>query len=266
MVAAPSGWQWQTTTHRTINDSYLTCDRLAGVAHGFFTSEWVNTSLAELTQVLCPGAIPLRTKQVHGNRVVLATDILAQPKTAPYLEADALVSTAAHQMLWVCSADCVPILISDRTTGRVAAIHAGWRGTSLEILPATVQTLCQLGSTLSDLHIALGPAISGKVYQVGLSVAIAIGKTILPLEPDTSPEEQIRILETETTDLILADPDPARVRLDVRQANVLQLLKLGLDPDQISISTACTYGEPEQFFSYRRERLKQVQWSGIMSF
>lgn len=262
MVATPLGWQWQTTSQ----GDYLTCDRLERVAHGFFSREWVGRSLADLTAILQPGAIPLRTKQVHGNRVVLASEILAQATTAPYLDADALVSTEPNQVLWVCSADCVPVLICDRQTGRVAAIHAGWRGTSLQIVPKTIETLCQLGSTLPDLAIALGPAISGAVYQVGLSVAIAIGATLVPLNSHLSPEEQVASLQAQTRDLLLADPEPGRVRLDVRQANVLQLLKMGLAPDQISVSTLCTYREPQTFFSYRRERLKQVQWSGITSF
>ncbi|MDG2989665.1 peptidoglycan editing factor PgeF [Candidatus Synechococcus calcipolaris G9] len=262
MVAAPLGWQWQTT----LKGTYLTCDRLAGMAHGFFTREWVEAALADLTGILQPGAIPLRTKQVHGNRVVLAGDILAQGETATYLDADALISTGPNQALWVCSADCVPVLIGDRQTGRVAAIHAGWRGTSMEVVPKTIQTLCQLGSALPDLAIALGPAISGTVYQVGLSVAIAIGETLVSLDSHQSPEEQVAHLQAQTRGLLLPDPEPGRVRLDVRQANVLQLLKMGLEPDQISVSPLCTYREPEQFFSYRRERLKQVQWSGITSF
>jgi copper oxidase (laccase) domain-containing protein len=45
----------------------------------------------------------------------------------------------------------------------------------------------------------------------------------------------------------------------------LQLLHLGLSPEQVAIAPYCTYQTPEHFFSYRRERLKQVQWSGIVS-
>ncbi len=32
------------------------------------------------------------------------------------------------QAVWVASADCTPVLIGDVKTGRVAALHAGWRG------------------------------------------------------------------------------------------------------------------------------------------
>jgi polyphenol oxidase len=40
---------------------------------------------------------------------------------------------------------------------------------------------------------------------------------------------------------------------------------LGVNPAQISIAPHCTFQEPEYFFSYRREKLKKIQWSGIVS-
>jgi copper oxidase (laccase) domain-containing protein len=41
--------------------------------------------------------------------------------------------------------------------------------------------------------------------------------------------------------------------------------KLGVSPEQIAIAPYCTYQTPEHFFSYRREKQKKVQWSGIVS-
>jgi polyphenol oxidase len=64
---------------------------------------------------------------------------------------------------------------------------------------------------------------------------------------------------------ILSDPEPGKVRLDVRRVNALQLEQLGLMPEQVAISPHCTYGDPVNFFSYRRETRKKAQWSGIVS-
>lgn len=64
---------------------------------------------------------------------------------------------------------------------------------------------------------------------------------------------------------MLVDDTPGRARLDIRRINALQLQQLGLQPEQIAIAPHCTYQEPEHFFSYRRDRQKQVQWSGIVS-
>jgi hypothetical protein len=63
----------------------------------------------------------------------------------------------------------------------------------------------------------------------------------------------------------LADPEPGRVRLDVRRVNLLQLEQMGIGDDQVAIAPHCTYQQPEHFFSYRRDGLKKVQWSGIVS-
>jgi copper oxidase (laccase) domain-containing protein len=64
----------------------------------------------------------------------------------------------------------------------------------------------------------------------------------------------------------LPDPQPGRLRIDVPKVNALQLGQLGLEPEQIAIAPYCTYQNPDLFFSYRREKQKKVQWSGIVSW
>jgi copper oxidase (laccase) domain-containing protein len=93
-------------------------------------------------------------------------------------EADALVSDGAKQALWVCSADCSPVLIGDRTSGRTAAIHAGWRGTA--------QGLCQSPlrkwrPRAANWRIWWWPLVRrslGEVYQVSVEVGAAVGRTV----------------------------------------------------------------------------------------
>lgn len=64
---------------------------------------------------------------------------------------------------------------------------------------------------------------------------------------------------------MLRDTEPGKVRLDVRRVNALQLEQLGISGEQIAIAPYCTFQTPDHFFSYRREREKKVQWSGIVS-
>ncbi|HIK25143.1 MAG: peptidoglycan editing factor PgeF [Thermosynechococcus sp. Uc] len=252
-------WHWRTTDL----GRFLTCDLLQGFAHGFFSRDWQGEDLTTLTAALGVRATPLRTQQVHSDRVALGTDVLTSDKG---LEADALVATEPHQALWVCSADCVPLLIADVASGRVAAIHAGWRGTATQISRATLQQMQALGSELADLRIAMGPAIRGEVYQVGLNVARALGQTILEGVTETIEREDLyqRFAALDPAAVFL-DPEPERLRLDVARVNRLQLLQLGLKEEQIALCPHCTFRDAEFFFSYRRERLKQVQWSGIVS-
>ncbi|MEO0949106.1 MAG: peptidoglycan editing factor PgeF, partial [Cyanobacteria bacterium J06641_5] len=176
-------------------------------------------------------------------------------------EADGLVSDRSQQALWTASADCTPALIADAATGRVAAVHAGWRGTAQRVIPAAIARLEALGSHREDLRVALGPAIAGEVYQVGEAVALDVGASLFPEDAPPSLEGLWELPQTP----LLPDPEPGRVRLDVRRVNQLQLLGLGLSPSQISIAPHCTFQEPERFFSYRRSHEKKIQRSGIVS-
>lgn len=260
-------WAWQSTTA----GEYLTCKLLGNFAHGFFTRQFANQSLVDLTAHLQSVAQPFRVRQVHGNIIHSTLEIQAQGITTldseAQLEADALIASGPDQAVWVCSADCVPILIGDIKTGQVAAIHAGWRGTALGIAPLTVEKLLGGGSQIQHLRVALGPAISGANYQVALEVALTVGKTLIPLEqsPGLTSQESLDYLQNLENSPLIADDAPGRIRLDVRRVNALQLEKLGVHPEQIAIAPSCTFGDSSRFFSYRRERIKKVQWSGIIA-
>ncbi|MDS3859695.1 peptidoglycan editing factor PgeF [Thermosynechococcaceae cyanobacterium BACA0444] len=264
-MSTEQGWAWQSTQF----GGYLTCDLLREFPHGFFTRQFAKQSLVDLTAHLQALAQPFRVKQVHGNLIHSTTDIFDNGITTldyeVQLPGDALVSSKPDQAVWVCSADCVPLLIADVKTGQVAAIHAGWRGTALGITPLTVQQLQAAGSQTQNLRIALGPAISGQNYQVGLDVAVTVGKSLIPFKQGLTLEERLECLQNLENSPISEDATPGRVRLDVRQVNTLQLEHLGITPDQMSVAPYCTFQDSQWFFSYRRESVKQVQWSGIVS-
>jgi hypothetical protein len=111
----------------------------------------------------------------------------------------------------------------------------------------------------------MGPAIAGQVYQVAETVAAQVGASIVPQETADTPESMLDSLRQLPDSPILDDPQPGHVRLDVRRVNAIQLEQLGIQPEQVAIAPYCTYQRPEHFFSYRRDRLKKVQWSGIVS-
>ena len=57
------------------------------------------------------------------------------------------------------SADCGTILIGDRASGAVCAIHAGWKGTTLGVVEAGVRALRARVGGEGDLVAAVGPHI-----------------------------------------------------------------------------------------------------------
>ena len=260
-------WHWQ--TWQTL--PYLTCILLEDFPHGFFTQQFWAYLPAELGQVLHPEAQVYRVKQVHGNVVLSPSELKkssSQDEASPLSEADGLVTEQGNQAIWVCSADCTPVLIADLVTGAVAAVHAGWRGTAAKIVPRAIARLVTQGSQLSNLRIAMGPAIAGEVYQVSTAVAAQVTASLLPIEGLTEGLDSEAILiaiKQVPQSPILSDPQPGRVRLDVRRVNALQLEQLGIRAEQVAIAPYCTYQTPEHFFSYRRDRQKKVQWSGIVS-
>ena len=145
----------------------------------------------------------------------------------------------------------------------MAACHAGWRGVAGGILERAVQQLLDGGSRPAELLVALGPAISGGSYQVQRLVSEQVAAS-LAAAPDASllPAllEQLR-----QCGALQADPDPMKDRLDIRLAAQLQLERLGVPTAQIGSCPLCTASEPLLFHSWRRDQVKAVQWSGIVS-
>ncbi len=270
-----SVWTWKTWQ----NKPFLTCGLLPG-PHGFFTRHFYPLAPEDLVDALLPeknsGAEVkvYRLKQVHSGDVLTPTEVeeitsaglpsLKDGTPASFALADGLVSQRPKQSVWACSADCTPALIGDVLTGQVAAVHAGWRGTAQKIVPAAVARLVAQGSQLSNIRVALGPAIDGSVYQVGLDVAAEVGASVVS-PAGLSEEEIVAQLMATTNPPILSDPEADRVRLDVRRINQIQLEQMGMAREWIAIAPHCTSQEPDSFFSYRRTAEKQVQWAGIIS-
>ncbi len=256
-------WHWRTWNGLP----YLACSLLEKWPHGFFTQQFWPRLPAELVEALHPTAEAYRVKQVHGNTVLSTRELEGTvPADAPELpHADGLLTEQAERAVWVASADCTPVLIADDRTGQVAAVHAGWRGTAAKIVPSAIARLIEQGSQLSDLRIALGPAIAGEVYQVSEEVAAEVAATIAPAEETDDPAAILDAVQQLPQPPVLSDSEPGRVRLDVRRTIALQIEQLSIRPEQVAIAPYCTYQSPEHFFSYRRDKLKKVQWSGIVS-
>lgn len=256
-------WHW----HTWEGLPYLTCSLLQNWNHGFFTSAFFPRLPDQIVGALQHEAQVYRVRQVHGDTVLTPSEIESPTsKQEPErLGADGILTEQSQQAVWVCTADCTPVLIGDDKTGQVAAVHAGWRGTASRIVPKAIARLLEKGSHLEDLRIAMGPAIAGEVYQVSEAVAAEVGASVIPSDKAGTPESILDLLQQMPDSPLLDDPQSGRVRLDVRRMNALQLEQLGIDSEQVAIAPHCTYQQPEYFFSYRRSQQKKVQWSGIVS-
>ena len=158
-------------------------------------------------------------------RQVHSAEILAADASGGVIgQGDALVSEQPGVLLSVRTADCLPILMSDIRHRAVSAVHAGWRGTVLEIAPKAVQAMAdRFGTRPVDLRVAIGPGIGRCCFEVGPEVAVQFGLS-------------------------------GRSRIDLAETNRGQLVQMGIPAGQIVLSGLCTCCERTQFHSFRRDR------------
>lgn len=180
-----------------------------------------------------------RVKQVHGNVVrVLRRGETRDADAEARPDGDAIVSNVAGLVLAVMVADCVPILVADRSSGAAGAIHAGWRGTCARVAPAAVEVMRRrFGTEPSDLVAAIGPSIGPDDYEVGEALI-----------------ESFQKAGHATGDLarwfIRRD---SRLRLDLWAANRDQLIDAGLPPERIFTCGLSTLAYRDVLDSYRAE-------------
>jgi hypothetical protein len=174
----------------------------------------------------------VRMRQVHCADVFEVEGPLGST-VDDWPEADIAVTRDFSVALTVRTADCVPILLGDRGTGAVAAVHAGWKGTAAGAVMNAVKALeRRFRSKPSDVVAAVGPSIGPCCYEVG--------NELMPQfcdHPDAT-----RWFSTAPT-----------LRLDLWRATRDQLERAGVPSGQIHICELCTCHHGALFHSYRRD-------------
>lgn len=101
-------------------------------------------------------------EQIHSRTVT----VVSGPVGAPVEATDALVTAEPRLALVVLTADCVPLLLSDDEAGVIAAVHAGRVGARIGIVPRVLDAMVALGADVTRIGAFLGPAASGRHYEV----------------------------------------------------------------------------------------------------
>ncbi|WP_437676477.1 peptidoglycan editing factor PgeF [Sorangium sp. So ce131] len=134
------------------------------------------------------------------------------------------------------SADCAPILVADRRSGAVAAVHSGWRGTVLRVVVEAVRALRSLAGAGAELVAAIGPHIEACCFEIGEDVAA-----------------DLAACSSAGGAAIVRGASGPRPRADIRRILRAQLAEAGLDHGAIDDVRGCTACDPARFFSYRRD-------------
>lgn len=170
-------------------------------------------------------AAPLWLEQVHGITVV---DVeTACGGTA----ADASVARKPDQVCVVMTADCLPLLLCDRSGTVVAAVHAGWRSLAGGIIEAAVK---KMNCPAEQILVWLGPAIGPGYFEVGTEVRAVFVDT-----------------EAQASDAFIPASRPNKWLADIYLLARQRLTRVGVH--SVFGGNCCTVRDRERFFSYRRE-------------
>ncbi len=230
---------------------------LAGVRHGFFgrvggvsaglfgslncgfgsgddkTKVAENRARAMAQLGLAEG--PLVTAyQVHSPDVVVVEEPWA-PQEGP--RADAMVTRRAGIALGILTADCVPLLLAEMSSGVIAAAHAGWKGAVSGVVEATLEVMESLAADRARVVAAIGPAIAQRSYEVG------------PEFPEPFLEQ-----DSGNADLFCPAQRDGHFRFDLKGYVARRLALAGCK--SIQILPCDTFAEDARFFSYRRACLR----------
>jgi YfiH family protein len=181
-------------------------------------AEWLGVAVERLSTLY----------QVHSPDVVT----LAEPLGAERPRADALVTDRPGLALGILTADCGPVLFADAKKGVIGAAHAGWKGAFGGVLEATIAAMEAIGARRDRIVAVLGPSISQGNYEVG-------------------PEFAARFEEADKGNARYFVPSgqPGHALFDLNRYTVDRLRSAGVEAECLG---RCTYGEEENFFSYRR--------------
>ncbi len=158
-------------------------------------------------------------RQVHGANVARAEAGRGALSAESTIEqTDALWTDEPGIALAVLTADCVPLLLADPGAGRIAVVHAGWRGLVAGVIE---KAAAHMGGASVAL---IGPAIGPCCYEVGTDVAdparAALGEDVM-----------------------------RGTHLDLWRGSRIALERAGVE--RVYLAALCTRCEPGRFYSHR---------------
>ncbi|WP_339897171.1 peptidoglycan editing factor PgeF [uncultured Gilvimarinus sp.] len=195
------------------------------------SSEAVLANRRQLCIELGLSVEPQWLEQVHGVKVVEAQGD-NRVRTA-----DGAFTTAQGLPCAVLTADCLPILLCDRSGTQVAAVHAGWRSLAGGIVP---RALARFKAPSGQLMAWLGPAISVNHFEVGVDVIEAFFDSATSVSHSDAIAAAIR-----------PGGRPMHFYADLYQLARAALVECGVAA--VYGGGECTYTDAERFYSYRRD-------------
>ena len=166
-------------------------------------------------------------RQVHGT-VFLVEPEPSDADAPPTVEADGGCTNRKGLALLIKTADCQPVLFTDRAGTAVAALHAGWRGNAADYPAVGLARFCEAyGIAPEDVLAVRGPSLGP-----GAAEFVNFAREWPPkFAPWFDAERRV---------------------MDLWSLLKHQLVEAGMLPEHIFGLDLCTWSLPELFFSHRR--------------
>ena len=202
----------------------------------------------------------LTMNQVHGSNVLTidkpVNDISFTGLSK--ISADAIITNQCGIAIGVLTADCVPILLLDPVKKVIGIVHAGWRGTVKGVVQKAIDAMVkQFDTDKQTILAAIGPSIGPCCYKVDEVVIKELGVL--------APDKGIRGQGSGFGVAEFIKKQDNTWKLDLKKANFVQMLDIGLLEKNISVENLCTSCRNDIFFSYRADgRITGRQLNFIM--
>lgn len=142
---------------------------------------------------------------------------------------DGMITNRSEEALLIGHADCQAALFFDPITSTIANVHAGWRGNVQNIYQATIEKLkISTGAKVENLRVCISPSL-GPDRAEFIHFRAELPESFWPF--------QIR-----------------PTYFNLWEISRHQLLEAGVLPQHIQIAGICTYDNPHDFFSFRRDK------------
>ena len=144
------------------------------------------------------------------------------------IDVDALYTYEKNVPLCIFHADCVPIFFIDETTNLVGIIHAGFKGTLIHVAYKSIQQVIKDENiNINNLKFYIGP------YRMPSSFIV-------------DEETRQKIADAGFEKAIIDS------RFDNGLANIIDLRRLGVKDEQITLSNLDTYSDDRFYSAYQK--------------
>ncbi len=160
---------------------------------------------------------------------------------------DGLVTDENKIALVTVYADCVPLFFFDPVKKIIGLAHAGWRGTVKNIAAKMVEVfVSDYSSEKADIIAGIGPSIGVCCFETGEDVRNEI---------ERNDKDNLKFMHYRSN---------GKYMTDLWKINEANLVKTGIQHNNITISQICTACNKDTFFSHRGHRGKRGSQAAVI--